>query len=72
VATSVSWNEVAHFVNYLNVSSGSVAAYKFSTQPGDVGYGANFNLVLWASGDAGYDASNPFRNSNAGGGVNVG
>ena len=64
-ATGVSWNEAARFVNWLNTSSGSVAAYKFSTQPGDVGYSANANIVLWASGDSGYDAANPFRNSNA-------
>ena len=64
-ATSVSWNEAARFVNWLNVSSGSVAAYKFSIQPGGVGYGANTNIALWASGEAGYNAANPFRNSNA-------
>jgi hypothetical protein len=65
VATSVSWNEAARFVNYLNVSSGSVAAYKFSTQPGDVGYNVNASITLWAPGDVGYDITNPFRNSNA-------
>jgi formylglycine-generating enzyme len=65
VATSVSWNEAARFVNYLNVSSGSAAAYKFSTQPGDVGYGVNASITLWAPGDVGYDITNPFRNSNA-------
>jgi formylglycine-generating enzyme required for sulfatase activity len=64
-ATSVSWNEAARFVNWLNASSGSVAAYKFSIQPGGVGYGANADIALWASGDAGYNAANPFRNSNA-------
>jgi hypothetical protein len=68
-ATSVSWNEAARFVNWLNVSSGYAPAYKFAVNPGDVGYidntVANANLVLWISGDAGYDASNPYRNSNA-------
>jgi len=58
-ATSVSWNEAARFVNWLNVSSGSVAAYKFTTS------GANANIDLWTSGDLGYNAANPFRNSNA-------
>jgi formylglycine-generating enzyme required for sulfatase activity len=58
-ATSVSWNEAARFVNWLNASSGSVAAYKFTTS------GVNDNIALWASGDAGYNAANPFRNSNA-------
>jgi len=58
-ATSVSWNEAARFVNWLNASSDSVAAYKFTTS------GVNDNIALWASGDAGYNAANPFRNSNA-------
>ncbi|MFN8764958.1 MAG: SUMF1/EgtB/PvdO family nonheme iron enzyme [Pirellulaceae bacterium] len=56
-ATSVSWNEAARFVNWLNTSTGNVAAYKFSTG------GVNDNIDLWTSGDAGYDASNPYRNS---------
>ena len=64
-ATLISWNEAARFVNWLNVSSGSVAAYKFNSQPGDGGYNANENIVLWTSGDTGYNAANPFRNSNA-------
>jgi formylglycine-generating enzyme required for sulfatase activity len=64
-ATGVSWNEAARFVNWLNTSSGSTAAYKFALQPGDVGYSANANIVLWTSGESGYDATNPFRNSNA-------
>lgn len=58
-ATGVSWNEAARFVNWLNTSSGYSAAYQFDTA------GANDDLSLWESGDAGYDASNPFRNSNA-------
>lgn len=64
-ATSISWNEAARFVNYLNVTSGSTAAYKFSIQPGDGGYNVNASITLWAPGDAGYDITNPFRNSNA-------
>jgi len=56
-ATSVSWNEAARFVNWLNTSTGNQAAYKFTTDfSGD-------DIVLWTSGDAGYDASNPYRNS---------
>ena len=60
-ATSVSWNEAARFVNWLNASSGSVAAYKFTTS------GVNDNIVLWdaTSAGSGYNAANPFRNSNA-------
>jgi hypothetical protein len=64
-ATSVSWNEAARFVNWLNVSSGYAPAYNFAVQPGGGGYTGNENLMLWISGDAGYDASNPYRNSNA-------
>ncbi|WFB35815.1 SUMF1/EgtB/PvdO family nonheme iron enzyme [Kiritimatiellota bacterium B12222] len=64
-ASSISWNEAARFVNWLNVSNGHSAAYKFADQPGDGGYSANTNIELWQSGDAGYDASNLYRNANA-------
>ena len=56
-ATSVTWNEAARFTNWLNTSTGGSAAYKFTTS------GVNDNIALWGSGDAGYDASNPYRNS---------
>ncbi|MEI8213745.1 MAG: SUMF1/EgtB/PvdO family nonheme iron enzyme, partial [Planctomycetota bacterium] len=56
-ATGVSWNEAARFVNWLNASTGNVAAYKFTTN------GVNDNIALWQSGDAGYDASNLYRSS---------
>jgi formylglycine-generating enzyme required for sulfatase activity len=56
-ATSVSWNEAARFVNWLNTSTGNQAAYKFTHNF------SNGDIVLWTSGDAGYDASNPYRNS---------
>jgi hypothetical protein len=56
-ATSVSWNEAARFVNWLNTSTGYQAAYKFTTS------GVNDNIELWTSGEAGYDASNLYRNS---------
>jgi formylglycine-generating enzyme required for sulfatase activity len=46
-------------VNWLNTSQGHDAAYNFTSG------GANDNITLWTTGDAGYDASNPFRNSNA-------
>jgi len=59
-ATSVSWNESANFVNWLNVQQGYSPAYKLSPAGG-----TNTNILLWSLGDAGYDASNPFRNSNA-------
>jgi len=56
-ATGVSWNEAARFVNWLNTSTGNVAAYKFTNN------GVNDDIDLWTPGDAGYDASNPYRNS---------
>jgi len=45
-ATSVSWNEAARFVNWLNTSEGYQAAYLFETT------GANDNISLWSSADA--------------------
>jgi len=57
----VSWYEAAQFVNYLNTSTNHQAAYKFT---GDQGT-SNYTLGVWQSGDDGYSASNPYRNSNA-------
>ena len=56
-ATGITWNEAARFVNWLNTSTGNQAAYKFTST------GVNDDIALWVSGDAGYDASNPYRNS---------
>ena len=53
-ATGISWNEAARFVNWLNTSSGYSVAYKFDG-------GGNFQL--WNSGENGFQATNPFRNS---------
>ena len=53
-ATGITWNEAAKFVNWLNISTGSVAAYKFD------GIG---NFILWQNGDSGFQSLNPFRNS---------
>jgi formylglycine-generating enzyme required for sulfatase activity len=64
-AFSVSWNEAARFVNWLNTSQGYSAAYKFATQPGQAGYNPNENIQLWLPDDLGYNASNQFRNSKA-------
>ena len=64
-ATGISWNEAARFANWLNTSQGFPAAYKFRTQPGEVGYHPNSNIELWEPDDFGYDASNLFRNSQA-------
>ncbi len=54
-SNSVSWFEAAQFVNYLNTSTGNPAAYKFSSS----------TFSVWDVTDTGYDASNPYRNSNA-------
>ena len=62
-ATSVSWNEAARFVNWLNTSTGSTPAYKFADQPGEVGYSADAHIELWTPSDAGYNPSNLYRNS---------
>ena len=45
-ATSVSWNEAARFVNWLNTSSNFQAAYNFTTN------GVNDNIALWTSAQA--------------------
>jgi len=55
-ATSIDFLEAARFVNWLNTSTGSQAAYKFDT---------NGNLQLWASNDLGYNSNNLLRNSYA-------
>jgi hypothetical protein len=44
-ATSVSWNEAARFVNWLNTSQNYQAAYNVSG-------GANTDIALWSSADA--------------------
>ena len=53
-ATGITWYEAAKFVNWLNTSTGGTAAYKFD---------GSGNFQLWSAGDAGYNASNLFRNS---------
>ncbi len=54
-ATGVTWHEAAKFVNWLNTSTGGTAAYKF----------VSGTLQPWAPTDAGYNANNLFRNSQA-------
>jgi hypothetical protein len=53
-ATSISWFDAARFVNWLNMSTGHQAAYKFDS-------GNNFQV--WAPADTGYDPANLYRNS---------
>ena len=59
-ATSVSWNEAARFVNWLNTSTGGFAAYKFTTS------GVNDDIALWTTADTlDYDSANPYRSKRA-------
>jgi formylglycine-generating enzyme required for sulfatase activity len=59
-ATSVSWNEAARFVNWLNTSTGHAAAYKFTSA------GVNDNIALWTASDSeDYDPLNPYRSKRA-------
>ncbi len=51
--TDVTWHEAARFVNWLNISTGSVPAYKYDDS-GD--------FQLWTPSDAGYDPNNLYRN----------
>lgn len=57
----VSWCEAAQFVNYLNTITNHQAAYKFIGTQGTNDY----TLATWVSTDTGYNADNPYRNSNA-------
>jgi formylglycine-generating enzyme required for sulfatase activity len=57
----LTWYEAAQFVNWLNTSTGHQAAYKFTGTQGT----SNYTFSPWSVTDKGYDASNPFRNSNA-------
>jgi len=52
-AANVTWYQAAAFVNWLNTSAGSPLAYQLSGN----------NLTAYTSGQLGYNAANPFRNS---------
>ena len=55
-ATSITWNEAARFINWLNTSTGGFAAYKFGS------LGVNDAPILWTDSDKlDYDSSNPYR-----------
>ena len=58
---NISWLEAVQFVNWLNTSTGHHAAYKFTGTQGT----SDYTFELWQVTDAGYNASDPFRNSNA-------
>jgi formylglycine-generating enzyme required for sulfatase activity len=64
-ANDISWNAAARYVNWLNTSQGYSPAYKFAVQPGQGGYSVNAQIQLWQISDLGYNAANPFRNSQA-------
>lgn len=58
-ATSITWNEAARFVNWLNTSRGYHAAYNFPN-------GNGTNIVPWTTGqEDDYQASNPYRSKRA-------
>jgi formylglycine-generating enzyme required for sulfatase activity len=58
---SVSWFEAAQFVNWLNTSTGNQPAYKFT----GTAHTGDYTFAPWASGDTGYNASDPYRNTAA-------
>jgi formylglycine-generating enzyme required for sulfatase activity len=59
-ATSVSWNEAARYVNWLNIKEGIQPAYYFTTS------GVNDNITLWSSGEAWQlDGENLYRHKDA-------
>jgi formylglycine-generating enzyme required for sulfatase activity len=51
----------AQFVNWLNTSTNHAPAYKFTGTQGT----SDYTFVPWSVGDTGYNADNPFRNSQA-------
>ena len=62
-----SWYEAAQFVNWLNTSTNHDAAYKFTGTQGTSNGNPNnrYRYKAWDSGDAGYDASNPYRHKDS-------
>jgi len=56
-AANISWYQAAAFVNWLNNTTGHQAAYNLTYS------GGAYTQALWQSGQAGYNPSNPFRNS---------
>lgn len=62
-ATGISYIEATQFVNWLNTSSGYSAAYNLDTN-GQANW-QFWDVNQWAPSDAGYDASDPYRNANA-------
>ncbi len=57
----VDWDGAAHFVNWLNTSTGHHAAYKLVEDQGT----GDSSFSAWEPDDFGYDPSNPYRNKHA-------
>ncbi|MBN8246679.1 MAG: hypothetical protein J0L84_04465 [Verrucomicrobia bacterium] len=49
----------------FNTSSGFSPACRFALQPGEAGYDPNAFIELWTPADAGYQAANPYGNTQA-------
>jgi sulfatase modifying factor 1 len=80
-ATMLNWYQSAAFVNWLNTSKGFAPAYNLNWGDGyryDNGYSmpytwmssdnpgtTKWRMFLWDVSDSGYDANNPYRNSQA-------
>ena len=62
-AFGISWLQAAAFVNWLGTSKGYQAAYKLTYVGGPMNLGRTYSMQLWQPGEAGYDPTNPFRNS---------
>jgi len=64
-AFGLDWLQAAAFVNWLGTSTGHQAAYKMNYIGGNGGsaYGRTYSFGVWTPGEAGYDPTNPFRNS---------
>ena len=62
---SATWNEAAHFVNWLNVASGYEHAYRYEFHPGDAGFKLGFTNQIWTPDDQGYNPENQYRNGMA-------
>jgi sulfatase modifying factor 1 len=63
-ATGIGGLEAAQFVNWLNVDAGYSAAYNLDTNSDSTDL-STWSIAAWDSGDTGYLASQPFRNSEA-------
>ena len=63
-ASGISALEAAQFVNWLNVDAGYSRAYNLDTNS-DSSDWTTWSIAEWGSGESGYLASQPYRNSEA-------